>query len=198
MKYKNYFYLLVLLLIAAINFNLFLKPLKLVTGGTQGLAIILNNITKLEPHLLILIINIITLILSYFLLSKKTTFGTILATISYPLFVKLTSNFAFNFNILILNIIITGLISGFTNAYIYKLDFTAGGINTIGPIVHKYINLKIGTINFIINTLIMISGCFIFGIKNFIYALIVILLNSLVVNLITSKKTKEVVNISRL
>ena len=43
---KKYLLFLIILLIAAINFNLFLKPLKLVTGGTQGLSIIINSFTN--------------------------------------------------------------------------------------------------------------------------------------------------------
>ena len=45
----KYFLLLLALFIAALNFNLILKPLHLVTGGTQGLAIILNHLLKLKP-----------------------------------------------------------------------------------------------------------------------------------------------------
>ena len=95
---KKYLLLLIILLIAAINFNLFLKPLKLVTGGTQGVSIIINSFTNVSNSLLIFIINLLMLILSFIFLRKQTTFGTILATISYPLFVKLTSSLKFNFD----------------------------------------------------------------------------------------------------
>ena len=87
-KIYKYLYLVIILLVAALNFNLFLKPLKLVTGGTQGLAIILNQIFNIKHSTIILFINILMLILSYLLLSKKATFGTVLATFFYPLFVS--------------------------------------------------------------------------------------------------------------
>ena len=67
---KKYLLLLIILLIAAINFNLFLKPLKLVTGGTQGLSIIINSFTNVSNSLIILIINIIMLILSFIFYTK--------------------------------------------------------------------------------------------------------------------------------
>lgn len=185
---KKYLLLLIILLIAAINFNLFLKPLKLVTGGTQGLSIIINSFTNVSNSLIILIINIIMLILSFIFLRKQTTFGTILATITYPLFVKLTSSLKFNFDYYLLNVIITGIISGITNGLIYKLDFTAGGINVLAPIINKYKNIKVGTINLIINSLILLIGCLMFGIKNFLYAMLVVIINSLLINVIMYKK----------
>lgn len=187
---KKYLLLLIILLIAAINFNLFLKPLKLVTGGTQGVSIIINSFTNVSNSLLILIINLLMLILSFIFLRKQTTFGTILATISYPLFVKLTSSLKFNFDYYLLNVIVTGIISGITNSLIYKLGFTAGGINVLAPIINKYKNIKVGTINLIINSLILLIGCLTFGIKNFLYAMLVVIINSLLINVIMYKKIR--------
>ena len=181
---KKYLKLLLILLIAAINFNIFLKPMKLVTGGTQGLAIIIHELIKMPHSTIVLIINLLMLILSYIFLKKETTLGTVLATISYPLFIKLTSFFDLNISTNLLNVIITGIISGLTNGYIYKLGFTAGGINTIAPIINKYKNIKIGTINLIINIIILLIGCFQFGIKKLLYAIVVIIINSILINLV--------------
>ena len=181
---KKYLKLLLILLIAAINFNIFLKPMKLVTGGTQGLAIIIHELIKMPHSTIVLIINLLMLILSYIFLKKETTLGTVIATISYPLFIKLTSFFNLNISTNLLNIIITGIISGLTNGYIYKLGFTAGGINTIAPIINKYKNIKIGTINLIINIVILLIGCLQFGIKKLLYAIVVIIINSILINLV--------------
>ena len=181
---KKYLKLLLILLIAAINFNIFLKPMKLVTGGTQGLAIIIHELIKMPHSTIVLIINLLMLILSYIFLKKETTWGTIIATISYPLFIKLTSFLDLNISTNLLNVIITGIISGLTNGYIYKLGFTAGGINTIAPIINKYKNIKVGTINLIINIIILLIGCFQFGIKKLLYAIVVIIINSIIINLV--------------
>ena len=40
LKIKKYLLLLIVLFIASLNFNIILKELDLVTGGTQGLSII--------------------------------------------------------------------------------------------------------------------------------------------------------------
>ena len=179
---KKYLKLLLILLIAAINFNIFLKPMKLVTGGTQGLAIIIHELIKIPHSTIVLVINL--LILSYIFLKRETTLGTVIATIAYPLFIKLTSFLYLNISTNLLNVIITGIISGLTNGYIYKLGFTAGGINTIAPIINKYKNIKIGTINLIINIIILLIGCFQFGIKKLLYAIVVIIINSILINLV--------------
>ena len=73
---------------------------------------------------------------------------------------------------------------------IYKLGFTAGGINVLAPIINKYKNIKVGTINLIINSLILLIGCLMFGIKNFLYAMLVVIINSLLINVIMYKKRR--------
>lgn len=189
-KLKKYFFLLILLFIASLNFNIILKPLKLATGGTQGLAIIINSLIKLEPSTIILIINIIMLIISYFLLSRETTYGTILATLIYPLMVRLTSNlisFKFINDYLIIFVILSGIICGITSGFIYKLGFSSGGLNLISLIIKKYFRINVAITNFWLNVIIILLSCFSFGIKKGLLAILNILINSIIINLILRK-----------
>lgn len=186
---KKYLILILSLFIAALNFNLFLKPLNLVTGGNQGIAIIIKHITNLKPSLIILIINIISLIICYIFLRKETTISLVISSFSYPLFVRLTNKISISIitNIPILTSIIAGIICGITGGLIYKLNFTQGGISIINNLLHKYTKLKISISNFVLNSIIMIIGCFYFGFIKLIYSLIVISISSLIINTIMSK-----------
>lgn len=187
---KKYILLLISLFFAALNLNLILKPLKLVTGGTQGLALIINHLTNLKLSLVIFIINIIALILSFIFLKKETTTGTIISTFAYPLFVKLTSSIPtpnFLTNHIIISAIIAGLICGTTGGLIYKLNFSSGGITIINLLLRKYLNVKVSISNFIINALIIVAGCFYFGFLKMFYSLIVITISSILIHFIMSK-----------
>ena len=187
MKYFNYLKLLILLLIAAMNFNIFLKPLSLVCGGTNGLAIILNKLTNIDYFVTILIINILMFILSIIFLNDKLSISLLVSTFAYPLFIKITSNVPSCHN-LIISIILVGIISGITNGLIYKLGYTASGISLLNPLINKYTNLKIGTINLFINLIILLLNLIVFNLNNFIYSVIIIIINSLTINIILYKK----------
>ena len=188
MKYREYLFLILLLFLSALNFNLFLKPLNLVCGGTGGVSIIINNLTGMDNSLIILGINVIMLLLSVLLLNRKMTLGILISTIMYPLFVKITSKLNFTFNIFLINVLVVGILSGISNGLIYKLGFSTSGINLLGPLLNKYLNTKIGTINFFINGIIMSLNFILFGMDNFIYSFVVIILNSFVINIILYKK----------
>lgn len=188
---KKYFILLLSLLLAAINFNLFLKPLNLVTGGTQGLAIIINNLINLKSSLIILIINIISLIISFIFLKKETTTSAIISTFSYPFFIKLTSfipEFTFIKEHLLISSLLAGIICGTTGGIIYKMNFSSGGITVINLLTKKYLKLKVSISNFIINSLIIIVGTFFLGFLKIFYSLIVIFISSIIIHFIMKKE----------
>lgn len=186
---KKYTSLLISLFIAALNFNIILKPLNLVTGGNQGIAIILKHILKLKPSTIIFFINIIALIISYIFLRKDTTISLVISSIIYPLFIKLTSFISIQLitKSLIVSSILAGIICGITGGIIYKHNFNQGGISIINTLLHTYLKVKIPITNFIINTSIMLIGTFYFGIKKLIYSLLVILISNLIINHIMSK-----------
>ena len=187
---KKFLLLTLALFIAALNFNIFLKPLNLVTGGTQGVTLLLTKLLELSPSLIILLINIITLILSYFTLSKEETKSAIASTFLYPLFVKITSSISFELskNLLILWSIIAGIICGITGGIIYKLNFSSGGITIINLVIEKYTKIKIALSNFIINSIIILFGIINFGIIKAIYSIIIISIGSYIIHIILKNK----------
>lgn len=196
---KKYLILGISLFFAAINFNLFLKTFNLVTGGTQGLAIILKTIIKLKPSIIILIINVICLIISFILLKKETTTSAIISTFLYPLFVKLTSfipTISFIKKNLLISSILAGLICGTTGGIIYKMNFSSGGITVINLLLKKYFNIKESISNFIINSLIIIVSSFFFGLKKMFYSIIVITISSIIINIIVSQNNKSLKKVS--
>lgn len=193
-KSIKYLLLIISLFFAALNFNLILKPLNLVTGGTQGLAIILNHFLKIQPTYIIFFINISTLIISYFFLTKDNTKSAIIASFTYPLLVKITSNFTIPLplkNYIILFSIIAGIICGITGGIIYKLGFSSGGTTIINLLLNRYLKIKISIANFILNTLIILLGLFCFGFIKALYSILVILIGSIIIYLILKNNSKD-------
>ena len=187
---KKYLLLLFYLLIASLNLNLLLKPLNLITGGTQGLALTINYLTKINLSTLVFIINIITLIISYFFLSKNYFKSALISSFIYPFFIKITSYIPpiIISNYLIIYTIIAGLVFGITSGMIYKLGFSSGGVTIITLLLNKYTHLKISFLNFLINSLIIASSYFLFGLNKVLYSLLLILIGSLIINWILPRK----------
>ena len=181
---KNVGRLIWYLFVAALNFNLVLKPLHIITGGTGGFALVFANILNITPSLIIFIINTIMFLVSLVFLSNKTTRSILISSFLYPLLVKITSlNIVYKYPSMVL-VIGSGLISGYTIGNIIKLGYSTGGFNVLILVLKKYYKVKEYISNFVINALIVLLGLMLFGIKRALLGLLIIIINSLVMKLI--------------
>lgn len=174
------------LFLSAVIFNLFLYPTNLVTGGINGLAIILNHIFDFPPSLIIFIGSLFLLGLSFFFLGKDQTLASVLSTILYPIFVSLTANFpnylSVDSNDLILMSLLIGILLGITNGMMYKVGFSNGGLNIISQILYKYFHISLSKTTMVINVIVVIIGGFYFGFSMVLYAIIIIYISSLIMD----------------
>lgn len=174
------------LFVTALLYNLLLQPTKIITGGVNGLAIINKYLNGINPSLTIFIISIVMLILSYIYLGRKRTTGTFVATFLYPLFIGITSNINQYIQIeltdlLVISIFI-GVIGGLANGFLYKTGFSNGGLPIISQILFDKLKIPIGKTNFIINITIILLGSLFFGTNMIMYAIIILYINSLIVD----------------
>lgn len=179
---KRYIEFIIGCLIVAIAFNLFFSPNNLVPGGVGGIAIILNSLFGINNSLVILILDIILLIVSYFLLDNEQTKSSILGSFLFPLFVSLTGNINKYINIdtsqILLSAVFGGVLNGFGAGMIFKAGFTTGGTDIINQILSKYFKMSIGKSMIFSDGIIVLLSSFIFGPTKLMYAIIIIYLIS--------------------
>jgi uncharacterized membrane-anchored protein YitT (DUF2179 family) len=215
-KEKNYISRFIVLIFStfllALNYNLFLLPNSLVIGGTSGIAIILKELFNLSPTIFLFISGIILIILSFIFLGVKDTKKNIVGSFLYPFLVFITNPLAskilsyLNIDSIVLIVLVAGSLCGIANGLIYKVGFTTGGADILMKIVNKYGKIPEGKAVFFVNLVIMVFGAIIFGPTKFIYSLIVLYLNTQIIDkiligisdsklfFIYTKKTDEVKN----
>lgn len=174
------------LLLSALVYNIFLLPLNLVSGGSNGIAIITKHIYQIEPAIMILIISISCIILSLMYLGFERTSGTIIASLLYPLFIKITVPIANLITIdlqdIFIIIIFAGVLSGIANGLMYKTGYSSGGLPIISQILYKYFKIPIAKSSLFMNIIIVIIGAMFFGTTNAMYAIILLYINSIVLD----------------
>ena len=179
---KRYLTLSVGLFLYALAYNLFLKTNDIVAGDVDGIANIFKGI--INPNLLITILCVVLLIISFPLLGVKTSIGSVIGTILFPLFVTLTTNITEYINIdssdLLLIAIVAGIIRGVGYGLTFKMGFTTGGTDIMNQIVAKYFHTSIGTAMMVVDGSIVVAGGFVYGWNKMFYALIVLYLLSVI------------------
>jgi len=168
------FFLLGLLLIS-VSYNIFILPNDVVYG-VGGLGVIFYRTIGIDPSFIILIGSIILLILSYFLLGWEQTRNSIVGSLLYPLFVKLTVPFTSFIDLgtteVIVTVICGAVVSGIGLGLVFKSGFTTGGTDILNQIVSKYFKVSIGKSMVFTDGVIIFSSLFIFGFQKFIYSII--------------------------
>ena len=143
-KVKRYLTLLLGLFICAVSFNLFIFPNNIVFGGVSGISIIVTKFFDISASTFILLSSIILLIVSYIFLGKEKTKGSVLGTILFPIFVKLTSGFSSYLTInpseIFLYALFGGVLYGIGAGLVFKAGFTTGGTDIINQIITKFLN----------------------------------------------------------
>lgn len=189
---KDFWYRALIMVISmfvlAVNYNTFLLPNDFVIGGTSGIATIVLKFIDIPAATFIFVFNFIFIFLALFLLGPRHTGLSLIGSIVYPFFVSITSGFcsqlaaSFEFDTFLLTVIISGVLFGTANGFIYKTGFSTGGIDILFQIMNKYFHIPTGTASFMVNIVIIVLGGIFFGKEMAIYAIIVIFINSTLID----------------
>lgn len=174
--FVRYFYVIISLFISACYFNLLVRPINLVSGGTGGISIIFEELFGIDPSLTIFLLSCVLLFLCYLFLSKEDTFAALLMAVVYPFFVSITSGIG---NIIVVDtsntlliVIYAAVLCGFTNGLIYVTGLNIGGLGIIGKIIaQKFVLSEVMCVS-VICFIVVLCGSFVFGVNMLLYAAI--------------------------
>lgn len=175
----------------ALCYNLFFIPNDIVVGGMSGIAIVINHLTGFNSQIFIYVSSTLLLIISYLFLGKEETQRVIIGTFLYPLFVTFTSPIAklilpyFTFHEILVTVALASLLYGFSNGLIYKYGYSTGGGDVIIRLISKYLHMSEGTSVLLFDSFIVLLGGFAFGVEKAVYAVIIIIIASSLVDKIT-------------
>lgn len=185
-KLKRIFLMGISLLLSAVLYNVFLLPLNLVTGGTNGIATITNYVYDINPAFMILLLSVACAIFSLMYLGIKRTIGTLIASIVYPLLVQLTSplnNIMGNEPVdVLLMVLFAGVISGIANGLMYKTGYSNGGFPVVSQVLFEKKHISVAKSSLVINVSIVLVGALFFGTTNALYAIIFLYINNIVLD----------------
>ena len=179
---KRFLIMLCGLFISSFAFNLFFAPNDIVVGGISGLSLIIKEYFHIKPSLFISIASVFLIIISFIFIGNEKTLNTLIVVIIYPIFIEATSKITNHIDLetssLLLTIIFGGALDGLASGLILKEGFSAGGTQIITQIMYKYLHMSLGKSSLIVNSLIITTAIFTFGITKSMYAVIALYISS--------------------
>ncbi|WP_408055253.1 YitT family protein [Sutcliffiella halmapala] len=171
-RVKEYTYVVLGSTIVALAFNLFLLPNRVASGGVSGISTILDSVLGWEPGIVQLCFNIPLFFLGVFLLGKQFGLKTLVGTITLPLIVLWTRDFAPATVNPMLGSIFGGIGVGLGLGLVFRGRASTGGTDLAAQIIHKYTGLSLGTCVALIDGLIVLAAAIVFDFELGMYALI--------------------------
>ena len=185
-RIKKFALAFISLTMSALIYNIFLLPLNIVSGGVSGVATITNHLYHIDPSLMIFILSAACSIISLLYLGIEQTAGTIVASIVYPLLVKITAPIAtiipIETNDVFIIVIFAGVLSGIASGLFYRSGYVNCGFPVICKVLYQNFKIAISKSTLIINIIVVFFGGVFFGSLNAMYAVILLYISSIVMD----------------
>lgn len=216
-KFKDLIWILMGNIILAFGTRVFLLEHSLITGGTSGISIILEELThgQIDVNLCITILTWVLFFLGFLTLGFRFAINTLISTIVFPPLLYLFSTFIEVFPWLSLSStsevsqLLSGIFGGVFVGVGCGLTFigggSTGGVDCLSLAANKYLHIKTSTASFLIDATIVLIGFIVFkNLQNCLIGIISAITSALMIDrvflgqstsfiaFITTKKYNEV------
>lgn len=159
----------------AFSVVVYFNPLELVTGGVTGLAILLEHLFHIQLWLVNAAVNIPLFIIGYKVLGKQIFYRTVYATVCLSVFLGLLRPLPLLTGDVLVDGLCGGVIMGGGLGLIFLQNASSGGADMTAQIINRRIpHVSVPKLMAIVDGIIILFGIGVFGLRNGIYALIVL------------------------
>ncbi len=169
-------------LVYATGVVFFILPGGLITGGTTGIALVVNQLTGLQISLFVGIFNVIMFSAGALILGKEFALTTLLSTISYPLLLgtlqKAVGDFVLTDDKLICALF-GGMCIGCALAMIIRLGASTGGMDIPPLVLNKLFRVPVSVSLYVFDFAILIGQMAFSDKESSLYGIILVLVYTL-------------------
>ena len=126
----------------------------LITGGTTGLAMVLDKLTGLPVSAFVLAFNVLMLLLGWCLLGKRVALATMASSFLYPAFLEMFDRLLGDFVLTrdpLLNTIFFGLGIGISLGVVIRAGASTGGLEIPMLVMQKYLHIPVSVTMYIMD-----------------------------------------------
>lgn len=189
-KYLKMIYNLLLVVLGnatyALAVKLFILPNDLMTGGTTGIALVINHyFNGVSISAFVLGFNILMLLVGLALLGKKFAFSTIVSSVAYPLALELFDRLFGNVVLtedMLLNTIFAGLGIGVGLGIVIRNGASTGGMDIPPLVLNRYFKIPVSVSLYVFDMCILLGQAVYNPLEGILYGILLILVYSVVLD----------------
>ena len=169
-------------LVYAAGLVFFILPGGLITGGTTGIALTVNQLTGIEISLFVGIFNLAMFAVGALFLGKEFAITTLLSTISYPVLLGMLQKAAGDFVLTedkFLCALFGGLCIGAALAMIIRLGASTGGMDIPPLLLKKFLRIPVSVSLYVFDVIILIGQMAYSDRQSSLYGILLVIVYSL-------------------
>ena len=188
-------------LLYALSVKLFLLPANLMSGGTTGIALVVNALTGLPISVFILLFNLAMLVLALWLLGRSFFLSTIFSSLFYPIALEVLDRLLGEVQItddIALNLLFAGLGLGSGLGIVIRGGASTGGMDIPPLILEKFFRIPVSASLWFFDVCILFSQVFFHSMEDLLYGIVLTMVLSFSLNRVlllgTSKTEVKIVS----
>ena len=147
----------------------FMVPSNLAIASVSGVAILIGKFVPLSKAMLILILNLVLLVISWFFVGREFTIKSIYPSVGLPVFMMILGHFTPNYhgvmNDQFLDMICYLFLCDLGIALMVVRNASSGGLDVLYKMANKYLNIDFGVATSIVGLFISAPAIFIYDPK---------------------------------
>ncbi len=186
-KNKGMSLLMVLLgnLIYALSVKLFLLPANLISCGTTGIALVVNNLTGMPMTWFIFAFNLVMLAIGWWILGRQFAMTTVLSSVFYPIALEILNLTLGDVQItedILLNTLFAGLGLGGALGLVIRCGASTGGMDIPPLVLKKLFHVPVSVSLWAFDFAIMLSQMMFHKTEDLLYGVILLIVISFALN----------------
>lgn len=187
--------------IYALGVVLFIISGGLITGGTTGIAFIMNHYWHIPISLFVFIFNFIMFLIGAWVLGKKFAITTIISTFYYPFILGVFERIFVNVSLtddILLNTLFAGVLIGIAIGLVIKMGASTGGMDIPPLVIRQLLGIPVSVSMYVFDIMILLGQFAFNDSERLLYGIVLIFIYTVVLEkiLILGKQKIELKIIS--
>ena len=161
---KEFFIITLGTIIIAAAVYFFMMPSHVTVGSATAVAMVLSNFIPIPVSVITLMINIVLLIIAFFLLGSEFGIKTVYCAILLPVLLYVLEQIFPNFQSItqdpLLDVICYILVVGVGLAFLFSCNASSGGVDIIAKLMNRFLRMDLGKAMSLAGLLVSLSSAF--------------------------------------
>ena len=169
----------------ALAVKLFVLPANLISCGTTGIALVVNQLTGMNMSTFILIFNIVMLCLGWAVLGRKFAMTTIFSSLFYPIALEVLNLLLGDIRITdnpLLNALFAGMGLGLSLGLVIRGGASTGGMDIPPLVLNHYFRIPVSASLWVFDFCIMLSQMAFHPLEDLLYGILLLIAISVTLN----------------